>query len=62
MTRAVKTETGTGLGAAPVRPMECDGVAVVSPFAWAGPWQTPHYVARQLATRVPVIFVEKPAT
>jgi len=41
---------------------EFDGVAIVSPFAWDGPWQTPHYVARQLATRVPVVFAEKPAT
>jgi len=45
-----------------VRPAEFDGVAIVSPFAWDGPWQTPHYVARQLATRVPVVFAEKPAT
>jgi len=45
-----------------VRPAEFDGVAIVSPFAWDGPWQTPHYIARQLATRVPVVFAEKPAT
>jgi len=59
----LRSEPSAKFGAVPLQPLtEFDGVAIVSPFAWDGPWQTPHYVARQLATRVPVVFAEKPAT
>lgn len=43
-------------------PPAFDGVALFSPFAWNGARQTPHYVARELARRIPVVFAEKPAT
>lgn len=63
-TPAAPTSATATLGAvrpaAPTTPF--DGVVILSPFAWDGAWQTPHYVARQLGRHVPVVFAEKPAT
>lgn len=36
-----------------------DSIVCLSPFPWAGCWQTTHYVARCLATNLPVLFVEQ---
>jgi glycosyltransferase involved in cell wall biosynthesis len=45
-------------GDAPGAPRAFDGVVCLGPFPWSEVWQTPHYVARHLSCRVPVLYVE----
>lgn len=48
---------------ATARQADFDGAVVLSPFFWNfrdDMWQTTHHVARQLAARIPTLFVEPP--